>query len=416
MVREASLDEMTPEEAVASLVKVAAAAREKRADGFMDQLKNYGQKGIAGLKDYGQQGLSNLQGGLTSDNAATRGLYGAGLGAAAGGLGGAVMGATGQRKKSPWTTALSGAIAGGALGGGAAAGLPMLRDAMNTPKPPPGLHAEAARDFAGEGMFSQLAKKVTGAPEANNVAYSKIIGRGINRFATGAAAPGAPGGAAAPPVPASTDAFDNFIQSPGAVGAGATAGVGAAAGVDKFKTMGEDARAFQAGATDLIGKKAPDALDPAIAARLKQVRDATAGKTRFGAASGYAANMRGSAGDRAALGRGGFRSPWNGSVTPFAGGDVMRTAPPIPSGATRLPGEGAFPIAKADQQAKLRELFGGDSAMRRAMASGHAANGTGGVGGRLRRYGIGALGGAALPFVGNVARNAWDPSIAIPED
>jgi len=90
--------------------KMASVRREKRAGPLDDAGKWLGEQGSNLSQWFGKQ-----------DPSLRYGLMGAG----AGGLGGLGLSAFGSRKKNPWTTALSGALAGGALG----ASVPLMQSA-----------------------------------------------------------------------------------------------------------------------------------------------------------------------------------------------------------------------------------------------------------------------------------------------
>lgn len=100
----------SPDPVAVIATKMAAARREKRAGPLDDAGKWLGEQGSNLSQWFGKQ-----------DPSLRYGLMGAGIGGA-GGLG---LSAFGSRKKNPWTTALSGALAGGALG----ASVPLMQSA-----------------------------------------------------------------------------------------------------------------------------------------------------------------------------------------------------------------------------------------------------------------------------------------------
>lgn len=289
---EAFSTDMSPAQAVEALVKVAAAGREKRAEGFLDQLKQYGEKGIAAAGRYAGQGAEHVRQGLTSGDASTRGLYGMGVGGIAGGLAGGLAGATGSRKKSPWTTALSGAIGGAALGGGAAAAAPAIRDAYlgQGAAPPPGMAGEAKADAAKAPILERAMGKITGDEayadqHPMNIASDALAGRwgGKPTSTPGSISkgPGQPVTTAGPSTP--TNPLD-FRSGDGIGAGGYAAGVGAGVGghhlVDRLQSGNERQRMFNHGAAEALKGVKPDAMTP-VQQRLRDLHARTGAEGLF---------------------------------------------------------------------------------------------------------------------------------------
>lgn len=158
-------------EAAEFLAKTAADARAQRtekqaAPDWLNSLGQYAQQGLDTAKQYGQQGLDKLVAGLKSNDDMTRGLYGLGAGAVGGGLLGMGAGAFGKRERNPLMTGLQGAIAGGALGAGAAYGLPYAQKGLEgiDPKIQASIaaqqKAEAVADFAKKGPAERMLRVV----------------------------------------------------------------------------------------------------------------------------------------------------------------------------------------------------------------------------------------------------------------
>jgi hypothetical protein len=231
------MSEMTVELAVEHLVKIASEYHVKQANEFLDKLKNYGS-----------QGLGALQSGLKSDNPLTAGAWGAGLGAAVGGVGGGIAGMMDRKKRSPWSTALSGALGGGAVGLGVAGGLSAFRGS-GAAKPPAGLGDEAVANQKKLDTLPALGNKLTGDAGAKGDSVGGILGRGLRR---------------------------NLIEDPragtenaSASGLMAGAGAGTVGGValDQYLQKGENQRATLAGLKGQIEKVDPakvsaDPVDP----------------------------------------------------------------------------------------------------------------------------------------------------------
>jgi hypothetical protein len=230
-------------------------SREKAAD-WVEDLKGFGQKAVKTVGD-----------GLTSPDVATRGAWGAGLGGLAGGAAGLFAGSRDEKRKNPWSTALSGAIGGAALGGGAAAGAPLIGDFF---KGPDGSKIPAGPTPVQEGLDVVKGLPVSTGMVAPDTSKQQIV-----------KSKDMPSGAQA------------FTAQNGPL-AGGVAGAGAGYTYDRFVRSGENRDAMRAGLKDELHNPSSPAgnlggtaqggpADPAKVKRFQALQDAVQTKNRFGA-------------------------------------------------------------------------------------------------------------------------------------
>ena len=164
--------------------------QEKRALGMADlqkytrPIQDWGARqlgGAAPLLNRASQGVQDAAGWYGKQDHMTRDALG---GAAIGGLGGLALGATGKRKKNPLSTALTGALAGGAIG----LGVGGIRDNLAAPGvaggpgPKPNADLEgplkdkARQDYLGENVFARAGDQLAGNAPAGQGA-PELIGQ-----------------------------------------------------------------------------------------------------------------------------------------------------------------------------------------------------------------------------------------------